>query len=170
MSPLFSVLGAAILSLSAVSPVLGGESRPVPACHLKQLDSDERLDLHKFRGKVLYVDFWASWCAPCAKSFPFLNRLDRDLKGRGLEVVGINMDEQREDASAFLIKHPASFNVVADVSRSCPRDFGVQGMPTSFLVDRHGVIRFVHTGFRPADASQLRLRIEQLLNEESTEL
>lgn len=169
MNPLFSVLCAAILMLSTISSVLGRESQSAPHCNLKQFDTDERYDLHQFRGKVLYVDFWASWCAPCAKSFPFMNQLDRDLKGQGLEVLGINLDENPEDASAFLAKHPARFKVVADVGKNCPKDFGVPGMPASYLIDRQGVIRFMHLGFRPGDANQLKSQIEQLLNEQSKE-
>jgi thiol-disulfide isomerase/thioredoxin len=167
---LTSALCAVVLTFTAIPFVHGEETRPAPPCNLKQMETDEPYDLDQFRGKVLYVDFWASWCGPCVKSFPFLNKLDRDLKEQGLEVVGINLDENLEDASAFLARHPARFRIAVDPDKSCPRDFGVQGMPTSYLIDRQGMIRFVHPGFRPGEASQLRSIIEQLLNEPSTEL
>lgn len=165
MNPPLYLLYAAMLAVGAISPVLGDERRSAPSCDLAQMGTEERYDLQQFHGKVVYVDFWASWCGPCTKSFPFMNQLDRDLKGKGLEVLGINLDENREDASAFLAKHPAQFRVVADVGKNCPKDFGVQGMPASYLVDRQGVIRWMHLGFRPGDAKQIRMQIERLLNE-----
>lgn len=160
-----SLLCAILLVASAALPVHAEENPPAPSCALKQMDTDEPFDLHRFRGKVLYVDFWASWCGPCVKSFPFLNALDREFRGRGLEVVGINLDEHPQDAVTFLAGHPAGFRIAVDPDKSCPRDFGVQGMPTSYLVDRQGAIRFVHLGFRPGEADRLRSQVERLLNE-----
>lgn len=160
------VLSAAVLGLNAIPPARAEEPRPVPACQLKGMDNNESFDLQRYRGKVLYVDFWASWCGPCVKSFPFLNLLDRDYRERGLEVLGINLDENIEDASVFLARHPAEFPIAVDPDKNCPRGFGVQGMPTSYLIDRQGTIRLVHLGFRPDDARQLRAHIEQLLNEQ----
>lgn len=139
--------------------------RAVPNCSLTPVDNGQRYDMQQFRGKVLYVDFWASWCSPCAQSFSFMNDLDRKLGDRGLHVLGINLDEKPEDAKAFLEKHPAGFTVAVDASGRCPRDFGVQAMPSSYLVDRKGIIRYVHLGFRRAEAQKLRGLIEQLLAE-----
>lgn len=164
-SALPSVLCTIALALSALFPVHAEEMPPVPSCALKQMDSDEPFDLHRFRGKVLYVDFWASWCGPCVKSFPFLNALHHEFGEQGLEMVGINLDENPEDAAAFLARHPAGFRIAVDPDKDCPREFGVQGMPTSYLVDRQGTIRFTHLGFRPGQAGQLRAWVEQLLNE-----
>lgn len=136
-----------------------------PNCSLTPLGEGQRYDMRQLRGKVVYVDFWASWCSPCAQSFPFLNDLDSELRGQGLHVLGINLDEKPDDAKAFLEKHPANFTVAVDADGQCPRDFGVQAMPSSYLVDRQGIIRHVHLGFRRGEAEQLRGLVEQLLAE-----
>lgn len=134
-----------------------------PDCTLKLGDGTS--DLRQFRGKVVYVDFWASWCASCLLSFPFLNGLDHDYRNRGLRVVGMDMDEKPEDGQKFLAKHPANFRIALTPNAQCAKDFGVKAMPSSFLVDRNGVIRETHEGFRPDDAQKIRALVDQLLDE-----
>lgn len=151
--------------LTIITPALAYQPRLAPVCKLKQMATGEPVDWKQLRGKVLYVDFWASWCAPCAQSFPFLNQLNQDFSGKGLKILGVNVDERPEDATAFLARHAPSFNVVADADRDCPRQFDVAGMPASYLIDREGVIRFMHLGFRPGTGNQIRMQVEQLLNE-----
>ena len=136
-----------------------------PKCSLVPAGNEQSFDLHRFRGKVVYVDFWASWCSPCAQSFTFLNDLEGQFRGKDLQILGINLDERPEDAKNFLAKHPANFTVAYDAGGRCPQDFGVQGMPSSYLVDRKGVIRHVHLGFRRGEAEKLRGLVEQLLAE-----
>lgn len=139
--------------------------RPAPDCAVTSFDGARQYSLREFRGKVLYVDFWASWCGPCAQSFPFMNTMDHDLRGKGLQVIGINLDESPDDAKDFLAKFPAAFTLAADSTQQCARDFGVQAMPSSYLIDRNGVIRYEHLGFRAGEAEQFRQRVEQLLAE-----
>ena len=146
--------------LHAVEP-----GQAAPECSLAPLGATPAVDLREMRGKVVYVDFWASWCAPCRKAFPFLNALDAELGQRGLQVVGVNVDEDPLSARKFLERVPARFRVGQDQGGRCPRAFGVQAMPSSYLIDRSGVVRYVHLGFRPEDAALLRGRVEQLLAE-----
>lgn len=134
-----------------------------PNCKVAPLSGGPSRDLQQYRGKVVYVDFWASWCGPCAQSFSFMNGLGREFTAKGLSVVGINLDENREDAKAFLEKHAANFTVVADESGQCPQEFGVTAMPSSYLIDRDGVVRYIHLGFRPGEAGQFRAKVEELL-------
>ncbi len=136
-----------------------------PDCLLAQLGATPPVDLRELRGRVVYVDFWASWCAPCRKAFPFLNMLEAELGQRGLQVIGVNVDEDAASARKFLERVPARFSVGRDQGGRCPRAFGVQAMPSSYLIDRSGVVRYVHLGFRPEDAALLRGRVEQLLAE-----
>jgi len=158
---------SALLALVMYSVSYGTETGQLsPSCNLAALGRSVATDTGQFKGKVVYVDFWASWCPPCLKSFPFLNTLDHDLRDRGLQVVGVNVDEHVADANAFLQKHPASFVVGSDTKGECPKSFGVMGMPSSYLVDRKGIVRFVHIGFREGESDELRRSIEELLDED----
>lgn len=160
-------IGTTLILCLLLRTSLAAEARNAPGCALVSLDGTQAMDLQQFRGKVLYVDFWASWCGPCAKAFPHMNDLDRDLGQRGLKVVAINLDEHPSDAASFLARSAARFTVLMNPDKECPRAFGVQGMPTSYLIDRQGVIRYQHLGFRPGDAGGLRARVEKLLDEDA---
>ncbi len=158
----------AALALGPIQTIVAAEAGgQVPDCALASMGDAQSYGLKQFRGKVLYVDFWSSWCGPCAQSFAFLNDLHRDLKDRGLQIIAVNLDEVPEDAKAFLAKHPANFTVAADANQQCAKDFAVKAMPSSYLVDRNGVIRHVHLGFRPEEAKEFRVLAEQLLAESS---
>lgn len=135
------------------------------SCTLTTLDGKPAHDLQALKGKVVYMDFWASWCPPCVKSFPFLNRLDHELKDKGLHVIGINLDEKIADAEDFLAKNPVDFSIVADLSKQCAKGLEVMAMPTSYLIDRKGNIRHIHQGFRPDESEKLRALITQLVME-----
>ncbi len=137
----------------------------VPDCQLNTVADKKTLTLKQWRGQVLYVDFWASWCGPCAKSFPFLNALNSELKDRGLQMIGVNMDENTADADNFLAKYPASFTIAADIQEQCAQQFAVQAMPSSYLIDRKGVIRHIHLGFKADEAEELKRLVTALVAE-----
>lgn len=139
------------------------EERTLPSCSLTSLDGERRFALEPPQGALLWVDFWASWCDSCAASFAFLDALDREYRDQGLQVLGINLDEDPEDAQAFLASHPVGFAQAADASGSCPRQFAVPGMPAAYLIDRRGVIRLEHVGFRAGDAARIRALVKELL-------
>lgn len=160
-----TLLGAALTVLSAGATTAASGGDLAPACELPSLDDTQRYDTGHTGDKVLYMDFWASWCGPCAKSFPFLSKLHHDLKEKGLQVIGINLDEKPEDAERFLAKFPVDFPIVSDPGQQCARKFDVEAMPSSYLVDRRGIIHHVHLGFRSGDAKELRRMVEQLLAE-----
>jgi cytochrome c biogenesis protein CcmG/thiol:disulfide interchange protein DsbE len=125
--------------------------------------ADELLDLGLLKGRVVYVDFWASWCAPCRESFPWMNRLQQELGPKGLVIVAVNVDRERAEAERFVHEHPPRFRIVFDADGSLPEKFGVQGMPTSFLIDRDGHIRSRHDGFRLADRDTLAQQVRSLV-------
>ena len=155
------------LVLSCFQPVEAVEvGDKVPDCLLTSISDLQHFELKQLNGqKVLYLDFWASWCSPCAQSFPFLNDLNQGLKEKGLQVVGINMDQEPGESKAFLAKFPANFPVYSDIAEKCATDFDVKVMPSSYLVDRKGIIRHVHFGFRSGDVDELRTLVDQLLAE-----
>lgn len=163
------VLLCATLALIPIKTIFSAEiGGAAPDCELTSMSGDmQRYSLQQFRGKVLYVDFWASWCPPCAKSVPFLNELDHDLKDKGLQVIGVNLDQASEDAKAFLAKYPANFTVLADANGNCAKEFDVKAMPSSYLVDRNGIVRHINFGFRSEDVKELRTIAEQLLAEKA---
>jgi peroxiredoxin len=164
-----TALSAAILAsvLTYANALAGEPGQPAPACDLTAFGGSQPFDMRQFRGKVLYVDFWASWCSSCAKSFPFMNALDKEFRDNGLQVVGINLDDDMASARAFLEKRPASFALAADATGQCPRNFGVTAMPSSYLVDREGTIRHVFIGFRSGESERVRAMVEQLVAEQS---
>ena len=157
-----------VLSLAlcaAVPASAAGVGSEAPACGLRSFDGTQAIDIRQLRGKIVYVDFWASWCASCVKSFPFLNALDREFRERGLHILGVNVDEQQADAVKFLEKRPATFALAADPAGSCPSAYGVTGMPSSYLIDRAGRIREIYVGFRTGESSAIRARVAELLAE-----
>jgi thiol-disulfide isomerase/thioredoxin len=160
-------LACASLALALASSAAVGEAgRAAPNCSLTPLGDGRPWELQELRGKVVWVDFWASWCGPCAEALPFLDELDREFRDLDLEVVGINVDEDAEDAEEFLARHPVGFRLAVDASGRCPRDFDAPSMPAAFLVDRRGLIRYVHLGFRPGDAREIRDRVRSVLAED----
>ena len=156
-----AVAGAAV---AIGASARGADSRPAPNVALETADgSTVRLDA--FRGKVVLVDFWASWCVPCKTSFPALDALYREYESRGLQVLAVNLDERRRDADAFLREHPHTMPVLFDPHGEAPKAFGVKGMPTSFVIDRAGTIRFTHMGYSANIGQQYRQEIDLLLSE-----
>ena len=120
--------------------------------------------LADLRGRVVYVDFWASWCGPCRRSFPWMNEIQQRYAGKGLTVVAINVDAKREDAERFLRQYPAKFAVVYDASGATPRAYDVKAMPSSYLIDRNGKIARIEHGFldekRDGLESTIRSQVE----------
>jgi thiol-disulfide isomerase/thioredoxin len=119
--------------------------------------------LEQLRGRVVYVDFWASWCAPCRRSFPWMNEMQQRYGGRGLVIVAINVDTKREDVERFLRQYPAEFTVAYDGNGGTPAAYGVKVMPSSYLVDTRGRIAAIESGFVDERRGSLEARIRALL-------
>ena len=124
--------------------------------------------LDQYAGKVVLVDFWASWCEPCLRSFPWMNDLQRRHGDAGLVIIAVNLDQERGLADAFLKTTPANFHLEFDAAGNLARRFGVQAMPTSFLIDRNGRVRIRHAGFRDKQRAERERQIEDLLKESPT--
>ena len=121
--------------------------------------------LPNLHGKVVYLDFWASWCAPCKASFPVLDKWQQEFTAKGFTVLGVSVDEKAAEMQEFLRKTRATFPIVHDAAHKLVAIADVSSMPTSFLIDRKGVIRQVHNGFRPKDEAVLAAKITALLAE-----
>ena len=152
----------AAMAISSGAWALGQGDR-APPCAARSLDSGAAIDLAAYRGKVVYLDFWASWCGPCRESFPFMNELDREFRDQGLAIVAVSVDKTAEDARRFVERHPAQFALALDVVAACPAAYDLPGMPTSYLIDRTGSVRAVRAGFRSTDKSEIRRQVAEAL-------
>jgi thiol-disulfide isomerase/thioredoxin len=108
----------------------------------------DNLNLDQYAGKVVVVDFWASWCVPCRRSFPWMNEMHEKYAEAGLVIIAVNVDRERENADAFLAKYPASFQILYDPTAALAKEYEVQVMPTSFVIGRAGEIIEQHAGFK----------------------
>ena len=149
------------------SHVVFDEPHPQPNWQLPVIaNGSGSLSRDQLTGRVVYLDFWASWCGPCRLSLPALNRLFNEFSREGFSVVAISVDYVDEDALDFLQRFPVDYPVLIDTTGNSGRSFAVAGMPTGYLIDRSGNIREVHMGFRKGDEDILRDRIKLLINEE----
>lgn len=123
----------------------------------------KNLDLSQYEGKVIYVDFWASWCGPCRKSFPWMNQLQSQYKDEEVVILAINVDSDPAEAQKFLQQNPAHFKVLYDPKGEIAEQFQVEAMPSTYLFNRDGVVKYLHRGFRKGDEEKLQSYINQLL-------
>ncbi len=159
-----AAIAALLLCLWLALPALPAEARPaaprrVPAFHLPTLTGTVSPD--SLRGKVTLVDFWASWCGPCRRSFPWLSGLYARHAAQGFTVLAINLDKSRDLADEFLAQFPAPFTVAFDPQGRTAESFGVSAMPMSYLVGRDGTILASHLGFDPRDTGPLEHQVEE---------
>jgi len=115
------------------------------------------------QGKVIWVDFWASWCVPCRRSFPWMNTMHRKYAADGLEIIAVNLDKDRAFADGFLAEVPAEFALRFDPAGSLAKEFKVQAMPSSYLLDGDGNVLASHFGFKTADAPEYERAIQEAL-------
>tara|TARA_R110002167_G_scaffold144413_10_gene334840 strand:- start:73137 stop:73643 length:507 start_codon:yes stop_codon:yes gene_type:complete len=167
MKKLSVILCESIVALSLLLPVTAmaaSEGETAPLFTLPDIDADKpAISLESLRGKTVYVDFWASWCAPCLRSMPLINELYGKYRDQDFEVIAINVDDPIEDGQDFLLDNPLDYLIAADTDNTVLNEFGVTGMPTSFLIDKDGVIRMVHMGFRGNDIETIEAAVLELL-------
>lgn len=160
-----------------LAPTIGstGENSPAetgkkaPSCMINSLSSSPgTINLQDYSGKVILIDFWASWCVPCRKSFPLLNQLDKRYRNAGLQIIGIGVDENSSDAERFIEKFPVTFTLGLDTKGNCPKAYSVKGMPSSYLIDRNGMMREIFIGFRENEIQSIEKSINELIKESYT--
>ena len=158
-------LCALLVSHGALALEAGARAPELSVARLD--DPAQQVSLASLRGKVVYVDFWASWCVPCRISMPALDSLYKRNQARGFSVLGVSKDVSAADAKRFLAKVPVTFPLALDTGDAAARAFDVKAMPSGYLVDRKGVVRQVHRGFNDDSAAALEREIENLLKEAS---
>jgi cytochrome c biogenesis protein CcmG/thiol:disulfide interchange protein DsbE len=120
-------------------------------------------ELAEYRGHVVWLDFWASWCGPCRQSFPWMQSMQQRYASQGLIVVAVNLDHQQRDADHFLAGFAHDFTVRFDSAAALASSMNVKTMPTSFLLDSSGNIVASHVGFKQRDEKRYEQEMEQLL-------
>lgn len=135
-------------------------AQPAPA-------ADFNLEEHE--GKVVVLDFWASWCVPCRRSFPWLNTMHEKYGPEGLVIVGVNLDLERVNAERFLDEYPAAFKIIYDDDKELARQFDVIAMPSSYLIGRDGKVAERHLGFKVKKQAEYEAAIRRALGETGTE-
>jgi cytochrome c biogenesis protein CcmG/thiol:disulfide interchange protein DsbE len=154
---------AMVLALTA-APVLAKTTKPAPVAPAFTLAGLQgEVTLGSLRGKAVLVDFWASWCGPCRQSFPWMNGLQKRYGDKGLAIVAVNLDKDRELASQFLAEVPAAFTVAFDPSGKTAESYRVKALPTTFLVSPDGKLLLTHTGFDAKHASEFEAQIAEAL-------
>ena len=168
MLRLFTLIFPALFLMTSHSFAAGGfrQLNPVspPDLVLKTLAADN-LNLNDYRGKVVLVNFWAAWCPPCRREMPSMQRLKEKMSGRPFAILGVDSAEQREDAEGFLKTIKVDFPILLDPDGSATRRWKVFALPTSFLVDRHGKVRYSISGPTEWDEGEAIQIIESLLQE-----
>lgn len=166
MKPRLAVMAATLLACASASALSSGDAPPA----IDALDqAGNKVDLAALDGKVVLIDFWASWCKPCRQELPLLERLHQQYASQGLVIVGVSIDSSLKKMKRFLNDTPVSFRIVHDRRAEIASRYQPPTMPSSYFIGRDGKIRYVHEGFRKEDAAKIESRIKSLLAETNDE-
>ena len=124
----------------------------------------KKFDLKYYKNKVVYVDFWASWCVPCRKSFPWMNKIRQQYSDDQLVIIAVNLDKKRELADSFLKEYPATFDIYYDPKSLLAKKYQIKGMPSSIIFNKNGKPVFAHTGFFLDKIEQYEAEINKLIS------
>jgi len=155
-----------VMKISILKPLLIAALLISGAAAAESVSASKQLQtmLTAAKGKVVYLDFWASWCGPCRKSFPWMNKVQNRFKAQGFTVISVNLDKKQQTAQHFLDKNPNEFSVIYDPNGDIAKQFSLKGMPSSYLFDKNGNIVIAHVGFFEAKIPEYEMQIAGLLN------
>ena len=156
-----AVIFAILFSAPLAADILDS---PAPDFTLKALDGSN-IKLSEQAGNVVLVNFWASWCGPCRKEMPLLNELHEKYSPLGFTVLGVNVEQDTAQARRFIEDNPVKFPVLLDTSNDVSRDYEVVAMPTTAIIDRHGIVRYLHKGYKEGDEDKYRKMVKKLVRE-----
>jgi thiol-disulfide isomerase/thioredoxin len=152
----------------AIAPALsaGDASGPAAAFSLKSRTGGE-VSLSSLKGKVVLINFWATWCGPCRKEMPLLELIQKKYAPLGFTMLGVNVEEDTRLMDTFLKDVPVTFPVLLDPANGVSKLYNVSAMPSTVIVDRKGNVRFIHQGYKPGDESKYQDLIRQLIREKA---
>jgi peroxiredoxin len=139
-------------------------SGPAPAFTLTALTGQQSA-LSQYKGQVVMVNFWATWCGPCQQEMPLLDQMYKKYKPAGFTLLGVNVDKEAPAVRELLARKPVSFPVLLDPANQVSKAYHVDDMPSSVIIDRKGAVRYVHRGYKPGDENEYQDRIRQLIRE-----
>lgn len=156
------LLNVLLASPVVISPFAAAEVTGVaPEFNLQGIAG--AVNLADYKGKVVYIDFWASWCSPCRDSFPWMSAMQKKYAEQGVEFIAINVDRKQKDAEEFLKITPAGFTIAFDPKGKTPEAYDVMGMPTAFVIGKDGKVLHSHIGFNETDKADYEKHIQQAL-------
>jgi peroxiredoxin len=155
---------AAIVVASTAFAAGGDASGPAPAFTLTTL-AGQPSGLNAYKGQVVMVNFWATWCGPCQQEMPLLDQMYKKYKPAGFTLIGVNVDKEAPAVKQLLERKPVSFPVLLDPANQVSKAYHVDEMPSSVIIDRKGQIRYIHRGYKPGDENDYQDRIRQLIRE-----
>ncbi len=135
-----------------------------PDFTLKSLDGGN-LRLEEYRGQVVLINFWASWCGPCRQEMPLLDRLHHRYEDTGFAVLGINVEGDSDSAQEIVDKTKVTFPILIDVGQKVSELYNLEAMPSTVVVDRDGIIRYIHLGYKPGDEAKYVEVVKALIRE-----
>jgi peroxiredoxin len=152
-----------LVALSAVAEAVTVGAY-APEFTLKRLDGGD-LRLEEYRGRVVLINFWASWCGPCRQELPLLDRLHQQYQDAGFAVLGVNVEGTEAPARSLIDKVPVGFPVLIDANQLVSARYALEAVPSTVLIDRDGVVRYVHHGFQPGDEAEYLEVVKELIRE-----
>lgn len=158
----------AVATLFATATALAGPNdavgKPAPDFTLKST-SGKNVRLAELKGDVVLVNFWATWCGPCRQEMPLLEKINKKYKDLGFTMLGINVEEDTSGMEKYLKDVPVTFPILNDGKNSVAKLYGVDGMPNTVIIDRNGVVRHVHRGYKPGYEEKYEQQVKQLVME-----
>ena len=161
---MYKIIQSSIAALALLLTASFADAKPAPGFTLAD-SSGTAVSLSQFRGKIVYLDFWASWCSPCLDSFPWMDKMQEKYRDKNVVFVAINLDKKRKDAEKFLANNPANLIIAFDGDGNSAKSYQLQGMPSAVIIDQSGEIRHTHIGFNFENAQVYEAHIQQLLSE-----
>jgi peroxiredoxin len=156
-----TAMALVLLAGTAFAADAGG---PAPSFTLAAL-TGQQAALSQYKGQVVMVNFWATWCGPCQQEMPLLDQMYKKYKPAGFTLIGVNVDKEAPAVRELMARKPVSFPVLLDPANQVSKAYHVDEMPSSVLIDRKGEIRYIHRGYRPGDENEYQDRIRQLIRE-----